>query len=102
MARSPGRSLFLRMSRRTRSAPTSKTAFSALRFRRPRAPRRRRSRLRQLPHSCQVSGRVSPAVHGAQKLFGVFGGPGLEGAGKMFEQFGFVPGEKWALAVGIV
>ena|SRR6266446_2855776 len=41
-------------------------------------------------------------AHGAQKLFGVFGGPGLEGAGKMFEQFGFVPGEKWALAVGIV
>ena len=41
-------------------------------------------------------------AHGAQKLFGVFGGPGLEGAGKMSEQFGFVPGEKWALAVGIV
>src|SRR5439155_11054141 len=64
MARSPGRSLFLRMSRRIRSPPTSKTAFSTLRFQRPRAPRRRRSRLRQLPHSCQVSGRVFPGRSG--------------------------------------
>jgi putative oxidoreductase len=41
-------------------------------------------------------------AHGAQKLYGVFGGPGLAGAGRMFEQFGFVPGEQWAWAVGTV
>src|SRR2546426_11182968 len=41
-------------------------------------------------------------AHGAQKLFGAFGGPGLEGAARYFEQLGFVPGDAWALAVAIV
>src|SRR5206468_11974708 len=36
-------------------------------------------------------------AHGAQKLFGAFGGPGLEGAARYFEQLGFVPGDAWAL-----
>jgi len=41
-------------------------------------------------------------AHGAQKLFGAFGGPGLEGAARFFEQLGFVPGEAWAFTVAIV
>ncbi len=41
-------------------------------------------------------------AHGAQKLFGVFGGPGLEGAARYFEQLGFVPGNAWAFAVAVV
>ena len=41
-------------------------------------------------------------AHGAQKLYGVFGGPGLAGAAKMFEEFGLVPGEQWAWLVGTV
>jgi len=32
------------------------------------------------------------AGHGAQKLFGVFGGSGLEGTGAMFDQIGLRPG----------
>jgi len=41
-------------------------------------------------------------AHGAQKLFGAFGGPDLEGAARFFEQLGFVPGEAWAFTVAIV
>ena len=41
-------------------------------------------------------------AHGAQKLFGAFGGPGLEGAARYFEQLGFVPGHAWAFAVAVV
>src|SRR2546428_13524228 len=41
-------------------------------------------------------------AHGAQKLFGAFGGPGLEGAARYFEQLGFVPGNAWAFAVAVV
>jgi putative oxidoreductase len=36
------------------------------------------------------------AVHGAQKLFGAFGGPGLEPAGAFFEQVGLKPGKPFA------
>ena len=32
------------------------------------------------------------AVHGAQKLFGTFGGPGLEKAGAGFHHIGLRPG----------
>ncbi len=40
-------------------------------------------------------------VHGAQKVFGHFGGPGPKAAGEIFENFlGFVPGERFALAAG--
>ena len=38
--------------------------------------------------------------HGTQKLFGWFGGGGLEGTGEFFEQLGFRPGRRYALAAG--
>ncbi|MGH3325706.1 MAG: DoxX family protein, partial [Streptomyces sp.] len=40
-------------------------------------------------------------AHGTQKLFGWFGGPGLEGAGQFMEQIGFRPGRRNALASGL-
>jgi putative oxidoreductase len=36
------------------------------------------------------------AVHGAQKLFGTFDGPGLDNAAVMFEQLGLEPGKPFA------
>jgi putative oxidoreductase len=42
------------------------------------------------------------AAHGAQKLFGWFGGPGLAGAGAGFEHLGFTPGRRHALMAGVV
>ena len=41
------------------------------------------------------------AAHGAQKLFGSFGGPGLKGAAVVMEQLGFTPGRRNALAAGL-
>jgi putative oxidoreductase len=41
------------------------------------------------------------AAHGAQKLFGWFGGYGLENTGRGFEQIGFVPGRRHAVAAGV-
>jgi putative oxidoreductase len=40
------------------------------------------------------------AAHGAQKLFGWFGGYGLEGTGGYFEQLGFRPGRAFAALAG--
>src|SRR5437763_9567453 len=40
------------------------------------------------------------AGHGAQKLFGWFGGHGLEGTGKVFESIGLRPGRRHATAAG--
>lgn len=40
------------------------------------------------------------AAHGAQKLFGMFGGYGLAGTGSFFEQIGFRPGRAYAAAAG--
>ncbi len=40
-------------------------------------------------------------AHGAQKLFGWFGGHGLEATGAGFEQMGFRPGYPNALAAGL-
>ncbi len=40
-------------------------------------------------------------AHGAQKLFGWFGGYGLAGTGGFLEQLGFVPGRRNALLAGI-
>ena len=37
------------------------------------------------------------AVHGAQKLFGAFEGPGLEAAGGFFEKIGLTPGREMAI-----
>jgi putative oxidoreductase len=41
------------------------------------------------------------AAHGAQKLFGWFGGHGLAGTGGFFESLGFSPGRTFALAAGL-
>jgi putative oxidoreductase len=40
-------------------------------------------------------------AHGAQKLFGWFGGYGLDATGAFFEQIGFVPGRRAARAAGV-
>lgn len=40
------------------------------------------------------------AVHGAQKLFGWFGGHGLQGTGGFFEMMGFRPGRLFAFFAG--
>jgi putative oxidoreductase len=40
------------------------------------------------------------AVHGAQKLFGAFGGPGIEGTAKGFEHIGLTPGREMAILAG--
>ncbi len=41
------------------------------------------------------------AGHGAQKLFGSFGGPGLVGMGGWLESMGLRPGKRWATLAGI-
>lgn len=41
-------------------------------------------------------------AHGAQKLFGMFGGAGLAGTGGFFDKFGISPGYFWAVVVGLV
>ncbi|MBI1796360.1 MAG: DoxX family protein [Candidatus Eisenbacteria bacterium] len=41
------------------------------------------------------------AAHGAQKLFGWFGGYGLDGTGGFMEQLGFRPGRRAALMAGL-
>lgn len=38
--------------------------------------------------------------HGSQKLFGVFGGPGLAGTGGFFHSLGFRPGKPMAIVAG--
>src|SRR5713226_699188 len=40
-------------------------------------------------------------THGAQKLFGWFGGPGLDVTGQFFETIGFLPGRRHALMAGL-
>jgi putative oxidoreductase len=40
-------------------------------------------------------------AHGAQKLFGWFGGPGIEGTAGAFDQMGFKPGRANAMAAGV-
>lgn len=41
------------------------------------------------------------AGHGAQKLFGSFNGPGLEGTSGWLESLGMRPGRPWAVAAGL-
>jgi len=41
------------------------------------------------------------AAHGAQKLFGWFGGYGIKGTGGFFETIGFRPGNFFAAAAGL-
>jgi putative oxidoreductase len=45
---------------------------------------------------------VAMAAHGSQKLFGWFGGPGLEGFGSFLETIGFRPGIRFALVAGML
>jgi putative oxidoreductase len=42
------------------------------------------------------------AAHGAQKLFGWFGGPGLDATGQIMATLGFQPGRRHALMAGLV
>ena len=42
------------------------------------------------------------AAHGSQKLFGWFGGYGLEATGQAFESLGFHPGRRHAFMAGLV
>lgn len=42
------------------------------------------------------------AAHGAQKLFGWFGGYGLDGTGGFMESLGFKPGRRQAFMAGLV
>ncbi len=50
-----------------------------------------------------IRGAVGPLFigHGAQKLWGAFGGHGLEGTGGFFESLGLRPGRRHALAAGV-
>lgn len=41
------------------------------------------------------------AGHGAQKLFGSFSGPGIEGTTGMMESMGITPSERWAKLAGL-
>jgi putative oxidoreductase len=41
------------------------------------------------------------AGHGAQKLFGSFGGHGIDGTGGWLEGMGLRPGHRWAMAAGV-
>lgn len=41
------------------------------------------------------------AAHGTQKLFGWFGGPGIEGTAQGMESLGFKPGKESAIAAGL-
>jgi putative oxidoreductase len=44
---------------------------------------------------------LTMSAHGAQKLFGWFGGYGLNGTGAFFEQIGFRPGRLFATAAAL-
>jgi putative oxidoreductase len=44
---------------------------------------------------------LAMAAHGAQKLFGWFGGYGVAGTGGFLEQLGFRPGRMFAVATGL-
>jgi putative oxidoreductase len=44
---------------------------------------------------------LTMATHGAQKLFGWFGGYGLSGTGGFLEKLGFFPGRRHALFAGL-
>ena len=52
------------------------------------------------PLALRLAGGVIFAAHGAQKLFGWFGGYGLEGTGQFFGSVGLTPGYLMALLAG--
>jgi putative oxidoreductase len=41
------------------------------------------------------------AAHGSQKLFGWFGGHGIEGTGGFLHSLGYRPGKRWAAVAGM-
>jgi putative oxidoreductase len=41
------------------------------------------------------------AAHGTQKLFGWFGGPGIDATGQFLATLGFLPGRRYALQAGM-
>jgi len=45
--------------------------------------------------------RINLAAHGTQKLFGWFGGPGLDAIGQFFVMLGFSEGRRYALMAGL-
>ncbi len=54
------------------------------------------------PLALRVALGVIFLAHGAQKLFGVFGGAGIEGTAQFFDQAGIAPGVFWAWVAGLV
>src|ERR1700716_3597826 len=44
---------------------------------------------------------LTVAAHGAQKLFGWFGGPGIAGFSGMLSQLGIRPERPWAVVAGL-
>ena len=63
--------------------------------------RSRGSRVNELPPAIVRLAQGSlMAGHGAQKLFGSFGGPGLEGTRGFMEMLGLRPGRPWAVMAG--
>ena len=64
--------------------------------------RSRGSRVNELPPAIVRLAQGSlMAGHGAQKLFGSFGGPGLEGTSGFMEMLGMRPGRPWAYLAGL-
>ncbi|MEQ8390065.1 MAG: DoxX family protein [Thalassospira sp.] len=54
------------------------------------------------PVIIRVTAGLLMVPHGAQKLFGAFGGYGLEGTAGWLESIGFVPGFAFALMIGLL
>jgi putative oxidoreductase len=54
------------------------------------------------PLALRLAGGTIFVAHGAQKLFGAFGGYGLEGTGQFFDSVGLSPGYLMALLAGAV
>ena len=73
-------------------------AFTARRFRA--AQKRKDSRIGVFRLIARVTIGLLFFGHGAQKLFGWFGGGGLEGTGQAFDSMGLRPGRRNALTAG--
>ncbi|MBO0798988.1 MAG: DoxX family protein [Blastocatellia bacterium] len=54
------------------------------------------------PLAVRIVAGVIFLMHGSQKLFGAFGGGGIEGTSRFFEQAGIAPGVFWAWVIGLV
>ena len=54
------------------------------------------------PLALRLAGGAIFVAHGAQKLFGAFGGYGLDGTGQFFDSVGLSPGYLMALLAGAV